>query len=207
MKSLPVKDFDQIMIPARLEDALNKIEKWQSRQRKNKYSKVTDGVQARISRLQKFDCALDLISQGTTPPGCLLWGSFIFVLTVSALLFIIYKHLLLVLIYLHSMQIVRNAAEEYDKLCMALIRMTEFLPHIDLYTDIFPDSSLVHDCVTAFYSSVLRFWRRACKFYRQHRLLNFVRVVWDNYDAEYGDVEVDMVRCRDRVNGLSSRVH
>ena len=82
-KSLADKDFDRIMIPARPDDVLKEIEKWQSRQKKSKYSKVADGVQAGISKLRKFDRALDLIAQGTPSPGCLVWGSIIFVLTVS----------------------------------------------------------------------------------------------------------------------------
>ena len=100
------------------------------------------------------------------------------------------------------MQIVQSASEEYNKLCKVLIRMTECLPSIELYTDTFLDSSLVQDCVTAFYSSFLRFWTRACKFYRRHRLWNFVRVIWNDYNAEFGDLEVKMVRYRDRVEGL-----
>ena len=82
-KSLPDKDFDRIMIPARPDDVLKEIEKWQSRQKKSKYSKVADSIQAGISKLRKFDRALDLIAQGTPSPGCLVWGSIIFVLTVS----------------------------------------------------------------------------------------------------------------------------
>ena len=206
-RSLPDKDFNRIMIPARPEDVLNEIEKWQSRQKKSKYCKVADGVQAGISRLRRFDRALDLIAQGTPSPGCLLWGSIVFVLTVSAPLSMIHKHLLLVLTHLRSMQIVQNAAEEYNKLCMALIRMTECLPRIELYTDTFLDSSLVQDCVTAFYSSILRFWTRACKFYRRRRLWNSVRAVWKDYDAEFSVLEIDMVRCRNRVEGLLFRIH
>lgn len=85
--------------------------------------------------------------------------------------------------------------------------MTECLPRVELYTETFLHSSLVQDCVSAFYSSVLRFWARACKFYRRHRLWNFVRVVWNDYDAEFKELEVDMVRCRDCIEGLSHKTH
>ena len=81
--------------------------------------------------------------------------------------------------------------------------MAECLPRIELYTKTFLDSTLVQDCVNAFYSSVLRFWTRACKFYRRHRLWNFVRVIWNDYDVEFGELEIDMVRCRNRVEGGS----
>ena len=77
------------MIPAGPEDLLGEIKKWQSRQAKSKYCKVADGVQAGISRLQKFNRAIDMIAQGSPAPGCLVWGSMIFVLKVSLLLFVI----------------------------------------------------------------------------------------------------------------------
>ena len=97
------------------------------------------------------------------------------------------------------MQIVQNAAEEYSKLCKTLTRMTECFPNVELYAEAFRDSRLIQDCVNDFYTSVLRFWTRACKFYRRHRLWNFVRVVWNDYEAEFGDLESDMVRCRNRI--------
>lgn len=71
------------MIPAGPEDVLKEIEKWQSRQAKSKYCRVANSVQAGISRLQQFNRAVDLIAQGTPAPGCLVWGSIVFVLTVS----------------------------------------------------------------------------------------------------------------------------
>lgn len=206
-KSLPDKDFKQIMIPAGPDDVLREIETWQSRQGKSKYCRVADSIQAGISRLQKFDRAVDLMAQGTPAPGCLVWGSIVFVLTVSFALFVIDEHLLGVLTYFRLVQIVRNAAEEYNKLCKALARMTECLPRVELYTDTFLDSSMVQECVSAFYCSVLRFWTRACKFYRRRRLWNLGRVVWNDYESEFGDLELDMVRCRERVEGWSPMVH
>lgn len=76
------------MIPAGPEDVLEEIKKWQSRHAKSKYSKVADGVQAGISQLQKFNRAIDMIAQGSPAPGCLVWGSIIFVVTVSDLFFV-----------------------------------------------------------------------------------------------------------------------
>ena len=83
-KSLPEKDFKQILIPAGPDDVLKEIQKWQERQRKSKYCKVAGGVEAGISRLHNFNRAVDLIAQGSPQPGCLVWGSIVFVLTVSA---------------------------------------------------------------------------------------------------------------------------
>lgn len=206
-KSLPDKDFKRIMIPAGPYDVLREIETWQSRQAKSKYCKVADSIRAGISRLQNFGRAIDLMAQGTPAPGCLVWGSIVFVLTVSLALFIIDEHLMGVLTYFRLVQIVQNAAEEYDKLCKALTRMTECLPRVELYTGTFLDSSMVQECVNAFYCSVLRFWTRACKFYRRRRLWNLGRVVWNDYEAEFGELELDMVRCRERVEGWSPMVH
>lgn len=78
-----IKIFARIMIPAGPEDVLETIRKWESRQGKSKYRRVSDGVQAGISRLQKFSHAISLVAQGSPAPGCLVWGSIIFVLTVS----------------------------------------------------------------------------------------------------------------------------
>ena len=79
--------------------------------------------------------------------------------------------------------------------------MVECLPRVELYTKTFLGSRLVQDSVTAFYCSALRFWTRACKFYRRHRLWNFVRVIWNDYDVEFSELEVDMVRCQHQVQG------
>ena len=72
------------MIPAGPDDVLKEIKKWQSGQKKSKYYRVADGIQAGISRLQQFNRAVDLIAQGSLAPGCLVWGSIIFVLTVGS---------------------------------------------------------------------------------------------------------------------------
>ena len=96
----------------------------------------------------------------------------------------------------------QDAAEEYDKLCQALSRMVDCLPHIELYTKTFLDSEIVRACVSAFYISTLRFWTRACKFYRRHRLLNFIRVIWNDFDAEFSELEINMLENRDRVESM-----
>ena len=98
----------------------------------------------------------------------------------------------------------QDAAEEYDKLGHALSRMVDCLPQIELYTEIFLDSEIVRACVSAFYISTLRFWTRACKFYRRHRLLNFIRVVWNDFDAEFSELEIKMIENRDHVESMAS---
>ena len=93
-KSLPDKDFKRIMVPAGPDEVLKEIKKWQSGQRKSKYCRVADGIQAGISRLQQFNRAVDMIAQGSPAPGCLVWGSIVFVLTVSNPSVVIEEHML-----------------------------------------------------------------------------------------------------------------
>src|SRR5436190_10581790 len=114
------------------------------------------------------------------------------------------------LVYLKSdaySQLVHDAAEEYERLCTALIRMVEYLPRIELYTDIFLDSDLIRECVHGFYVSFLRFWARACKFYRRRRLWNIVRVCWNDFEFEFKEVEIEMNWNRERVEAAAIAKH
>lgn len=99
--------------------------------------------------------------------------------------------------------------QAYEQLCKALIRMTDCLPRIEIYADAFLESTLVADCVNAFYVSAIRFWAKACKFYRRRRLWKILHVIWNDFDTEFGDLEADMIRNRDRVEGTGfhSGVH
>ena len=84
-KSLSEKDMRRIMIPTGPEDVVKEIENW----RKNhSSSKIAAGVRAGLVRLQRFSASIDMLAQGTPSPGCLLWGSIKFVLTVSSMLFL-----------------------------------------------------------------------------------------------------------------------
>ena len=85
-KSLSEKDFKRIMIPAGPEDVANEIEKWQCRQSASKYARVAAAVRAGVGRMQRFSASIDILAQGSPSPGCLLWGSIKFVLTVCILL-------------------------------------------------------------------------------------------------------------------------
>ena len=81
--------------------------------------------------------------------------------------------------------------------------MVDCLPRIELYTETFLDSDLVRACVSAYYVSILRFWTRACKFYRRHGLLNFIRVIWNDFGAEFSELEISMIEIRDRVESMA----
>ena len=86
-KSLSEKDVKCIMIPTGPEDVVNEIEKWHSRHLE---SKVAASVRFGLGQLRRFNASLDMLAQGTRGPGCLLWGSIKFVLTVSTMLIIYY---------------------------------------------------------------------------------------------------------------------
>lgn len=81
--------------------------------------------------------------------------------------------------------------------------MVDCLPRIELYTETFLDSELVRACVSAYYISTLRFWTRACKFYRRQKLLNFIRVIWNDFGAEFSELEISMIENRDRVESMA----
>lgn len=82
-KSLSDKDFKRIMIPAGPQDVANEVEKWQCRQSASKYARIAAVVRAGVGRMQRFSASIDMLAQGSPSPGCLLWGSIKFVLTVS----------------------------------------------------------------------------------------------------------------------------
>ena len=82
-KSLSDKDFKRIMIPAGPEDVANEVEKWQCRQSASRYARVAAAVRAGVGRMQRFSASIDMLAQGSPSPGCLLWGSIKFVLTVG----------------------------------------------------------------------------------------------------------------------------
>ena len=82
-RTLSDKELKRIMIPAGPEDVANEVEKWQRRQSASKYARVAAAVRAGVGRMQRFSASIDMLAQGSPTPGCLLWGSIKFVLTVS----------------------------------------------------------------------------------------------------------------------------
>ena len=82
-KSLSEKDMKRIMIPTGPEDVVNEIDKWHKRHLDSKFAA---SVRFGLGQLQRFNASIDMLAQGTPSPGCLLWGSIKFVLTVSCML-------------------------------------------------------------------------------------------------------------------------
>lgn len=182
-KSLPEKDFKRICSLTRPEDILKELEIWQIKRGTSKLGAVIDQVRDGLARMQSFNRALDLLAQGSPSPGCLLWGSIVFVLTM-----------------------LRNATEEYDKICRVLTRVIQFLPAIEIYAEAFSDSGLIQGCVGDFYCSLLRFWTKACKSYHRRHLWRFQKA-WSGYDAKFGELEDDMTRYQERLEKLATAQH
>ena len=86
-KSLSDKDFKRITIPAGPEDVANEVEKWQCRHSASRYARVAAAIRAGVGRMQRFSASIDMLAQGSPAPGCLLWGSIKFVLTVGVVLY------------------------------------------------------------------------------------------------------------------------
>ena len=82
-KSLSEKDLKRIMLPSGPEDVVNDIEQWHKR---HLDSKVTASIRSGLGQLQRFSASIDMLAQGAPSPGCLLWGSIKFVLTVSSII-------------------------------------------------------------------------------------------------------------------------
>lgn len=81
-KFLPQKHLDRIQMATGPGDVVKDIEEWQLKQSKRKSIKVAAVVCSGLDRLQRFTASIDMLAQGSPAPGCLLWGSIKFVLTV-----------------------------------------------------------------------------------------------------------------------------
>lgn len=182
-KSLPEKDFKRICTITSPEDILKQLEIWQIKRRTSKLDAVIDQVRDGLARMQSFNRALDVLAQGSPSPGCMVWGSIVFVLTM-----------------------LQNATEEYDRICKAFTRVIQCLPAVELYTEAFLDSGLIQSCVGDLYCSLLRFWIKACKSYHRRRLWRFQKA-WSGYDAKFSELEDDMFRYKERLEKLATAQH
>jgi hypothetical protein len=85
-KSISKKDFEQIQQSTSPQDVLNYIESVRLKEQGNKDPKISLAIKACAHRLQRFSGALDMLAQGASQPGCLVWGSIKFALMVFILL-------------------------------------------------------------------------------------------------------------------------
>lgn len=81
-KSIPKKDFEQIQQSTSPQDVVDYIESVQNREQGGNDAKTLRAIKACAHRLQRFSGALDMLAQGASRPGCLVWGSVKFALTV-----------------------------------------------------------------------------------------------------------------------------
>ena len=81
-KSLSKKDQLQVQMPMGPADVVKEIEQWHLKQSKSKSAKLAAVVGGGLARLQRFTASIDMLAQGSPAPGCLLWGSIKFALTV-----------------------------------------------------------------------------------------------------------------------------
>lgn len=84
-KSIPHKGFEQIQQSTSPQDVVDYIESVQKKER-GKNSKTVLAIKACVHRLQRFGGVLDVLAQGASQPGCLVWGSIKFALTVLIIL-------------------------------------------------------------------------------------------------------------------------
>ena len=73
------------------------------------------------------------------------------------------------------------------------------LPRVDIYADAFSQSFLVQQGVRDFFASVLRFWVKACKFYRRRAIFNFMRSTWTDFNSEFSKLEASTTSAIDRI--------
>lgn len=76
--------------------------------------------------------------------------------------------------------------------------MAEFLPRTNFYTDLLAGSVIFQETIHKLYVSIIRFWARAIKFYKQGRLWKFAKF-WNDFDVEFGAFEVEIRQCQKRI--------
>ena len=83
-KTLPSKDLKEIQIPTKPEELISYLKGWKLYQQ-GKSAKAISAVQSGVSRVERFNACLDVLSQSLPDPATLLWGSIKFVLKVHSL--------------------------------------------------------------------------------------------------------------------------
>lgn len=174
-KSIPKKDYQQIQQSTSAQDVLTYVEELQNKEQHSQHARLMGIVGKHIARFERFSQAVDMLAQGLPQPACLIWGSIKF-----------------------AIFLVRDYAEEHQKLLKALQMMAEFLPRTDFYAELFANSTSFQESIHKLYVSIIRFWARAIKFYKQRRLWKIARF-WSDFDFEFGDFELEIRQCQQKI--------
>ncbi len=163
-------------------DIANHIEDLESKTHAGKRGAFADRVHAVTGRLTQFSNVIGAITSSNTEAS-LIWGSLKLLLT-----------------------IVHQSSEEYEKICKSILAVSDSFPIVELVAETFNHSELVCGQVVAFYTSILRFWSKALKFYKRRRIFNILRA-WHDFDSEFGDLERDMKRFGKNIEQAAAAVH
>ncbi len=181
-KDLSGKDllvFEETTSPRNIADHIEDLE---AKTHAGKSGAFADRVHAITGRLTQFSTVIDVIASGNAETS-LIWGSLKVLLT-----------------------IVHRSSEEYVKICQSILAVSDSFPIVELVTETFNHSGLVCDHAVAFYTSVLKFWSKALKFYRPRRLFNIIRT-WHDFDSEFGDLDRDLKRHGQNIEKAAAAVH
>lgn len=183
-KSLvPKKEYQQIQQSTSAQDVVTYVEELQRKKPHSRHAGLLETIGKHIGRLERFSQAVDMLAQGSPSPACLIWGSIKFAIV-----------------------LVRDYAEEHQKLLNALEMMVEFLPRTEFYAELFANSAPFQKSIHKLYTSIIRFWARAIKFYKQRRLWKVARF-WNDFDVEFGDLERKIRECQQKMEDDASFEH
>lgn len=172
---VPKKDYQQILQSTSAQDVVTYVEEIQRKEQQSQHAQLLETIGKYIGRLERFSQAVGMLAQGSPYPACLIWGSIKFAIV-----------------------LVRDYAEEHQKLLRALQLMAEFLPRIEVYAELLPNSASFKKSIERLYTSIIRFWERAIKFYKQRRLWKIARF-WNDFDVEFGALENEIHQCQRRI--------
>lgn len=181
-KDLTRKDLLVIEAITSPRDIANHIKDLEARTHAGTSGAFADRIHAITGRLTQFSNVIDVLTSSNTEAS-LIWGTLKLLLT-----------------------IVHQSSEEYGKICKSILAVSDSFPIVELVTETFNHSELVCDHVVAFYTSVLRFWSKALKFYKRRRVFNILRA-WHDFDSEFGDLDRDMKRHGKNIGKAAAAVH
>lgn len=172
---VPKKDYQQIQRSTSAQDVVTYVEEIQRKEQHSQHASLLETIGKHIGRFERFSQAVDMLVQGLPYPACLIWGSIKFAIV-----------------------LVRDYAEEHQKLLKALQMMAEFLPRTEFYAELFANSAPFKESIHKLYTSIIQFWARAIKFYKQRRLWKIARF-WNDFDVEFGAFELEIRQCQQKI--------